>query len=252
MKGDIKNLITKDIDIKKAIKVRRKIRKNRETAESVRLGVLLAIVGGFLDAYTFVCRGGVFANAQTGNIVLVGIEATKGNWRQAIMAVLPIVAFVLGVIVAEGIKDIPIPSRAVEINGERTILIIEILVLFFVGFIPITVPHIVVTTTIAFVSSVQISSFRKLVDSPYSTTMCTGNLRSASQAVYIAFSKKDSVATTKAIRYGIIILSFLIGACLGGMLTLHIGVKSIWFTVLVLIAAVILFSIDEYRAKSLY
>lgn len=245
-------MITKDINIKKVIKVRRKIRKNRETAESVRLGVLLAIVGGFLDAYTFVCRGGVFANAQTGNIVLVGIEATKGNWRQVIMAALPIVAFVLGVLVAEGIKDIPISSRAIEMNSERTILIIEILVLFLVGFIPNTVPHIVATTTIAFVSSVQISSFRKLVDSPYSTTMCTGNLRSASQAAYMAFSKKDSDATTKAVRYGIIILSFLIGAFLGGMLTLHIGVKSIWFTALVLIAAVILFSIDEYKVKSIY
>lgn len=35
-------------------------------------GLLLAGVGGFLDAYTFVGYGGVFANAQTGNIVLFG------------------------------------------------------------------------------------------------------------------------------------------------------------------------------------
>lgn len=245
-------MIAKDIDIKKVIKARRKIRQNKETAESVRLGVLLAIVGGFLDAYTFVCRGGVFANAQTGNIVLVGIEATKGNWRQAVMAALPIWAFVLGVLVAEGIKDIPIPSHLIEINCEYIILIIEIVVLFLVGLIPITVPHIVVTTTIAFVSSVQISSFRKLVDSPYSTTMCTGNLRSASQAAYMALIKKDSVYATKAIRYGMIIFSFLTGAFLGGMLTLRIGVKSIWFTVLVLIVAVVLFTMDEHKAKSLY
>ena len=37
--------------------------------------MLLAGVGGFLDAYTFVGYHGVFANAQTGNIVLLGVGA---------------------------------------------------------------------------------------------------------------------------------------------------------------------------------
>lgn len=243
-------MLTKDINIDISNKLKNDAMKTHIiTAESVRLGVLLAIVGGFLDAYTFICRGGVFANAQTGNIVLVGVEATKGNWEQAILAAVPILAFIIGVIVAERIREIPIPSYAIAIDGERAILIIEIVVLFVIGFVPKTVPDIFVTTTISFVSSVQISSFRKLVDSPYSTTMCTGNLRSASQAAYVAFTKKDSKAKIKALRYGIIIFSFILGGLLGGALTLNIGVKSIWFTVFVLICSVILFSIDEYRFK---
>ena len=41
--------------------------------ESFFLAVLLTITGGFLDAYTFCCRDQVFANAQTGNVVRVGI-----------------------------------------------------------------------------------------------------------------------------------------------------------------------------------
>ncbi|NFG61154.1 MULTISPECIES: YoaK family protein [unclassified Clostridium] len=221
--------------------------KNVRTSESVHLGMLLAIVGGFLDAYTFVCRGGVFANAETGNIVLVGVEVTKGNLKGAIMAFLPILAFIIGVIVAETIKEFESCIRVVD--SHRTILIIEMLVLFSVGFIPTTIPDIFVTTTISFVSSVQISSFRKLVDSPYSTTMCTGNLRSASQAAYMAFRKKDSTYTIKSIRYCIIIISFLIGACLGGVSTLKIGVKSVWISVVVLICAIVLFSIDERRIK---
>ena len=68
------------------LKNKRKIRLCNFTSESVELGILLAIVGGFLDAYTFVGRGGVFANAQTGNVVLMGIEAAKGEWdRQYFM-----------------------------------------------------------------------------------------------------------------------------------------------------------------------
>lgn len=240
-------LITKDMDINVTNEI--KILENTVTAESVQLGILLAIVGGFLDAYTFICRGGVFANAQTGNIVLVGVEFAKGNLGQAIVALLPILAFIVGVVVAERIREIPIPSSSVQVHGECAILIIEIIVIFIIGFIPSTVPDIFVTTTISFVSSVQISSFRKLVDSPYSTTMCTGNLRSACQAAYTAFKNNDIKAKIKAMRYIIIISSFIIGACFGGLLTLKIGAKSIWFSAFVLICAVVLFTIDEHRAK---
>ena len=53
--------------------------------ESVPFGILLAIVGGFIDAYTFIGRGGVFANAQTANIVLLGVYASEGNWSYALV-----------------------------------------------------------------------------------------------------------------------------------------------------------------------
>ena len=238
-------MITKDIFINKQSKV------HINTSESLRLGVLLAIVGGFLDAYTFICRGGVFANAQTGNIVLVGIDAAQGNFVQASMALLPILAFILGIIVTEKIKDFKFPSSASATYSEQIIIIIEILVLFIVGFIPATMPHAFATLSISFVSSVQIASFSKLIDSPYSTTMCTGNLRTASQAAYRAFVKKDNSSTLKTTRYIIIIFSFIIGACFSGFLTLFFGVKSIWFASLILIMSLILFRIDEYRFNSL-
>lgn len=36
-------------------------KKNKQKSESFRLAVLLAIVGGFLDAYTYCCRDHVFS-----------------------------------------------------------------------------------------------------------------------------------------------------------------------------------------------
>ena len=248
LKGDFLILITKDMNIINENKGKTQI--HIKTSESVRLGAILAIVGGFLDAYTFICRGGVFANAQTGNIVLVGVEVTKGNFGQALMAFLPILAFIIGIIVTERIKDFTFLSSTFVTGTERIILIIEIIVLFIIGFIPITVPNAFVTIPISFVSSVQIASFGKLVDSPFSTTMCTGNLRSASQAAYKAFVKKDSSSTLKTARYAIVLFCFIIGACFAGILTSQFGVKSIWFTVTALIFALSLFSIDEYKLKT--
>ncbi len=225
-----------------------KMRLNNVTSESVHLGIFLTIVGGFLDAYTFVGRGGVFSNAQTGNIVLVGIEASRGDWGQALMYVPPILAFILGVIVAEIIKKrsslLFIPDSA------RAILILEIILLFIIGFLPSTVSDSFVNVTISFVSSVQICTFRKLVDSPYSTTMTTGNLRSASYEAYIAITKKDRESAIRALRYLIIISSFLFGAFLGGMVTISIGNKAIWVAAFILIFSLILFSIDERICSS--
>lgn len=213
------------------------------TSESVHLGIFLTIVGGFLDAYTFVGRGGVFANAQTGNIVLVGVEASRGNWKQALMYVPPILAFILGVIVVEAIKK---RSSLLFIHDSaRAILIIEIILLFIIGFLPSTVSDSFVNVIISFVSSVQISAFRKLVDSPYSTTMTTGNLRSASYQAYIAVTKKDRESAIRALRYFIIISSFLFGAFLGGILTESVGDKAILVAAFILAFSLILFRIDE-------
>lgn len=221
----------------------KKLHSQHAVHESVPFGILLAIVGGFLDAYTFIGRGGVFANAQTGNIVLLGVNASKGEWRQALLHVLPILAFAMGVFVVEWLKNNS--SRLFILDWARTVLILEIIVLFIIGFIPNTIPNIVVTVTISFVASVQAASFRKLVDSPYATTMSTGNLRSASQAAYKAIIQKDLESGIRAIRYFAIIISFIFGAFLGGLLTLFIGVKAIWGAVLVLVCDVILFNIGE-------
>ena len=39
--------------------------KKVQISESIELGILLALSGGFMDAYSYIGRGEVFANAQT-------------------------------------------------------------------------------------------------------------------------------------------------------------------------------------------
>ena len=41
-----------------------------QMSETLRLGIILALSGGFMDAYSYLERGNVFANAQTGNLLL--------------------------------------------------------------------------------------------------------------------------------------------------------------------------------------
>ncbi|AND84674.1 DUF1275 domain-containing protein [Clostridium tyrobutyricum] len=207
------------------------------TSESLILGILLTTVGGFLDAYTFVGRGGVFSNAQTGNLVLVGISLFKRNWNEFLHALMPILGFIIGVMTYEIIKKRA--SIAFIKNSLYMILIIEIILFLIIGFIPRTVSNIFVNVTISFAASLQFCSFRKLVGAPFATTMCTGNLRSASHEVYIAITQKDHESSLKAIRYFAVIFSFLFGAFWGGFFTINIGDHSIWVVCIVLLFCLI-------------
>jgi len=212
-------------------------------SNSVYLAVLLGIVGGFLDAYTFISRDGVFANAQTGNIVLFAVNLATGQWKNALVFIPPILAFIIGVLVSEVVK-LPF-LRELLYSYRRSILILECLVLIVVGFLPASVPNIIVTTSLAFVSSLQISTFNKLDKWAYNSTMTTGSLRTATQAAFAAFLHHDAEAKKQFKQFFIIILSFLFGALLGTFTTAFIGNASIWTAAIVLVVALILYHRDK-------
>ena len=73
----------------------------RQPSDTFAVAALLAVAGGFLDAYTYLCRGGVFANAQTGNMVLLAVRASEGRWREAAAYLAPILAFALGAVLGD-------------------------------------------------------------------------------------------------------------------------------------------------------
>lgn len=213
------------------------------SSNSIYLGILLAIVGGFLDAYTFISRDGVFANAQTGNIVLFAVRAAKGEWGLSLLYIPPIFAFVLGVLISEIVK---IPHlRQLLYSYRRSILILECILLIIVGFLPSSVPNIIVTVCIAFVSSLQISTFNKLDKWAYNSTIATGNLRTATQAAYSAYVENNQEAKRKFKEFLLIILSFLFGALTGTFSTTYIGDKSIWIPSGILLIALVMYHRDK-------
>ena len=75
--------------------------KTKQMSETIRLGMLLAVSGGFMDAYSYIERDQVFANAQTGNMLLFGVNLSEGNFSVAMRYFLPVLAFALGIALAE-------------------------------------------------------------------------------------------------------------------------------------------------------
>ncbi len=215
------------------------------TSVSVRLGALLAIVGGFLDAYTYVGRHGVFANSQTGNVVLFAVEGARGEWVRALRHLPPIAAFIAGVAVAETLKRRTVAN--VVRWPARAAIVLEIIVLVVVGALPESVPDGIVTIAIAFVASVQVSTFRTLIRWSYNTTMTTGNLRAFAQSVYLAVADRDREALEQARGFGVVIAAFSSGALAGAYLTFSLGPRAVWAAAVVLATSLLLFVVDERR-----
>ena len=58
--------------------------------------MFIVLSGGLQDAYTYLCRGKVFANAQTGNIVLFSAHLFEGEWALSASYLVPVLSFMAG------------------------------------------------------------------------------------------------------------------------------------------------------------
>ena len=63
----------------------------------------MGFAGGFFDAYTYVARGKVFCNAQTGNLILMTIGLAGGEGLNALRYLVPVAFFILANFVGEAV-----------------------------------------------------------------------------------------------------------------------------------------------------
>ena len=84
-----------------------------QMSDSFRAAVFIILSGGFQDAYTYCCRGEVFANAQTGNIVLLSTALFRRDWPTVWKYLIPVTFFLIGTAAAESQRSpaAPFPLR---------------------------------------------------------------------------------------------------------------------------------------------
>ncbi len=205
-----------------------------QTSETFLLSAVLALSGGFQDAYTYNVRDEVFSNAQTGNIVLMSQHLMEGDWATALHYLFPLFAFALGVFVAEQIGHRY--KTYTKLHWRQIVVAIELVLLLVVGFIP-TQYNIIATALVSFACSMQVQTFRKVHGYGYASTMCIGNLRSGTESLSIYLRDKKPEALRKSLHYYGIICVFAIGAGAGGICSLHIGLRAIWVSSLLLCIA---------------
>jgi len=204
--------------------------------ERLRVAVVLSASGGFLDAFTWVAHGGVFANAQSGNVVLLGVFTALGEWRQALRHVPPIVAFLLGLFVADRLRVFA--ARHERLRVPLLSLAIELLLLAVVALLPAPGPDLPVVLGIAFVAALQTSSFAHVEGSAYSSVMTTGNLRRAAESLFAGLTTpRDAAKLRQAQVFATICCAFALGSALGAFATARLANVALLIPIGTLMAA---------------
>ena len=180
--------------------------------QSLAVAALLSMSGGFLDAFTWLSLGGVFANSQTGNVVFLGLYAALGKWHEAAHHIPPILAFLAGA------------SVAVRIRAPLFCLALEIVLLATVMLLPRDFPESLAIIGISFGVALQTVSFSKVERWKYLSVTVTGNmLRGVEQLI----STPDADAARGARLMLAICLMFLLGAAAGGFAATRLGASSL-------------------------
>ncbi len=217
--------------------IKEKLIGAEQISESLLLNLLLAFSGGFQDAYTYIGRGHVFANAQTGNIVLMSTNLLSGEFSVVLHYLFPVLAFAGGIFFADFLRMFH--QGRVTSHWRQTVLLWEIIILFVVAFLPGSLNDIA-NMLVSFSCAMQVETFRKVNGRAYASTMCIGNLRSCMAALGECVLQGKHEKWAAVSDYLSVITVFAIGAGIGGIVTMQAGLMTIVASPLVLLAAYVM------------
>ena len=218
--------------------------KKQQMSEAWITVMFLSASGGLQDAYTYFQRGGVFANAQTGNIVLLSEALFRGDFLRALHYLIPLAAFALGVAAAELIRARCREQR--RFHWRQAVLAAEIVLLSAVALFPAAL-DLAANALVSFSCAMQVQAFRKVDGFPFASTMCIGNLRSGVDALCAYGRTGDEQTRRKARRYFSVIFLFALGAGLGGVLVPLLGGRTILLSCALLTVSLLLMFREEAR-----
>ena len=218
----------------------RYMERAKQTSESIELGIVLALAGGFMDAYSYVARDGVFANAQTGNILLTGVHISEGDYALALRFLAPVLCFSLGIMLSDLVHE----RFSNRIHWRQVTVLVEALILLGVSFVSGDL-NILANSLTSLACGMQVESFRKIHGHGIATTMCIGNLRSGMDALVAFGHTHDKNALWKSLQYFAIIFIFALGAGIGTQCVGIFGERTIWLSCTLLLVSLCFMFIKE-------
>lgn len=222
--------------------VKLKIKSYENLHETFLVLVFITLAGGFQDAYSYLMRGKVFANAQTGNIVLLFKNIVDLNFKESLAYFIPVLSFAFGVYIAVRFED-AIEKRV--LHWRQYIIGFEVIIMIVVAFLPESLNN-PANALLSFSCAMQVYTFKKIYGLNFATTMCIGNLRSATENLSKYHITREKIYLENAKKYYTVIFIFGMGSALGYITSKGLGFKSILLAAgLLLISFVILFFEDR-------
>ena len=203
-----------------------------------------AVVGGFLEAYTYLLHGGVFCNAQTGNLVLLVLRLVQGDFPAAGHYLFSLLAYLAGILVSAALPvllkrlRLPLFTAAVEMCAFAAL-----------AFIPQGASDWYTYVSVSFLCALQYNTFTECRGAKAATTFCTNNLRQVTVNLFGGVRERDAAKLKKSGIYALVILCFALGATAGGLSAEYLGNYSVLLCSAVLVPVFILLLVHAVRGR---
>ncbi|GFI61833.1 hypothetical protein IMSAG049_01002 [Clostridiales bacterium] len=194
----------------------------------------LAFVGGFLEIYTYINMSGLFANAQTSNLVMLFNNLCQMNFNGVVFSIISMCLYISGIAMT-----VLIPPKMKD-RGKvwpSLCIVIEGVCIFAVGLAPFGISGRVAALPVFFLTAIQYNTFKSVQGQGVSTVFCTNNIR---QAVIHFCKYKTENAPEHLIYmsvYVFVILSFGIGVIAGFYTSQRLEVRAVWICIPILLTA---------------
>ena len=199
---------------------------NVPRSQRYRTFVLMMLSGGFMGAYSYFLKGGVFANAETANLLILASNVANGDWSASIAVLLPILTFAVGSFLSEFMKDV------LKDLWPLVMLVFDMALILVLAFLPESTPFSVYHVSIALISSMQFNTFTSSHGVALSTLFCTAHLRNWASSGYVAIRHSDKKALEKSLLHFGMIATFLLGAFLSSIMGRRFGSQTIIFSLI--------------------
>lgn len=200
----------------------------KQMSESYWTITFLTLSGGFQDAYSYFARGKVFANAATGNVILMAAKLFEGDLGGFAHYLIPLCFFCAGIAASKLIKNRFAHHR---IHWRQMIVALEILLL---SLTPWIASDLLANSMISFACAMQVQSFRKVHGLPFNSTMTVANIRNIIDHLMDGLHDRDRRQLHIAGHYSRILLTFFLGAGIGKCFVDLFGLNAVYGSSLLL------------------
>ncbi|MDD6422408.1 MAG: YoaK family protein [Intestinibaculum porci] len=190
--------------------------------------LMLICVAGFYGGYTLSVKGGIFANAQTANICLLGIAIGTHNFSKIYTIIASFTAYFLGTIFSEQtawkLKHLNI------IRWDTFLILLELILVTALGASASFLPDFIYPIVINFICAMQFNTFRQAEGVGMATTFVTNHVRqTGSWLVRYLRKRHQKKYLYRALHHFGMIIAFCVGAALSSGLGLHFGGHALLF-----------------------
>ena len=194
----------------------RNIVKREFHSRSKFFACLLTFCAGFVDAYTFIERGGTLVAGQTGNVVFLSVELINHEAREIEVKLATMLAFMLGISI--------------------------------IGFLPGNFANIYIVPPLGFCMGLVATAFGEVDGIAYNNSFMTGNLKKTMVAFGTYVRTKKIPYLEEGLFFVALLASFVTGAIVSTYLIQFWYLRTIWLVSLIL-SAFLIFRLTQYLRR---